>query len=438
LTSFSSPRRDTARSHPSLSPLAVAVMGISATLLVAAYTAYASPATVQGGWPPPLDLSQSGDSISRGPDLSLAENGDLHVIWMQPQGATITVYHAGSDDRGSNWSYSVPLAPASTDRLEAAMDVDPYGIAHVVWIEHPGSFQLRYAMLWEGSWEGMAGINETGPVTYMVAPDVVATPDFVHAVWSETAPAGFQTDIFYSRSEGGGSWSPATTTVETPLTSLNSAIAADATGNLHLVWEENSTPREIYYISGTVGTTRTVWSLPITVSAGLTQTATTPDIVVGSDGTVHIVFGVNVYEQQYVQDIYYASFPMSDALGVSATLIPGSRVKVSQLLPTFASPAVALFGDDQLHVAWNGWRAGDYANSDRIYYAVSENGGVSWSEPVPVSPKDSWPDGFPSLAADEKFVHVVWQEKVSNTDQDIYYTKRFPVRAPLPLVLKAF
>jgi hypothetical protein len=428
------------RARESLGPLAAAVTGICGTLLVAAYTAYASPATVQGGWPPPLDLSQSGSSTSRGPDLALAQNGDLHVIWMQPQGATITVYHAGSDDQGSNWSYSVPLAPAGADRLQAAMDVDPYEIAHVVWVEHPGDFELCYAILCEGTWESMPSITHTNFLTYIGAPDVVVTPDFVHAVWSETRsdPTGSQLDVFYSRSEGGGPWSPATTTVETPLTSLNPSIAADATGNLHLVWEENSTPREIYYISGTVYTTDTVWHTPVTVSEGLTQTATTPDIVVGSDGTVHIVFGVDVYAQQYVQDIYYASFPMSEAVGVSATLIPGSRVKVSQLLPTFASPAVALFGDDQVHVAWNGWRPGDYADSDRIYYAVSEDGGVSWSEPVPVSPKDIWPDGFPSLAADEKFVHIVWQEKVSSTDQDIYYTRRFPVKASLPLVLKAF
>jgi hypothetical protein len=431
------------RSRPSLSPLAAAVIGISGTLLVAGYTAYASPAAVQGGWPPPVDLSQSGDSISRAPDLALAQDGVLHVIWTDPRWITFTVYHAGSDDQGRNWSYSVPLTPSSSAMLDPAMDVDPYGIAHVVWVEHPGGFELRYATLWEGTWEEIPWITYTSflSYTYILAPDVVATPDFVHAVWSETAPGGFQTDIFYSRSEGGGPWSPATTTVETPFTSLNSSMAADATGNLHLVWEENSTPstpREIYYISGTVEATRTVWSKPITVSAGLTQTATTPDIAVGSDGIVHIVFAVNVDKQKYVQDIYYASFRITEAAGVSATLIPGSRVKVSQLLPTFASPAVALFGDDQVHVAWNGWRAGDYADSDRIYYAISEDGGVSWSEPVPVSPKDGWPDGFPSLAADGTFVHVVWQEKVSSTDQDIYYTRRFPVRAPLPLVLKAF
>jgi len=421
----------------SVRPLAAAVIGISVTLVAATYTAHASHVAAQGGWPPPLDLSQSGGSTSRGPDLARAQNGDLHVIWMEPGGVTFTVYHAGSDDQGSNWTHSVPLTPSGNHRVEAAMDVDAYGTVHIVWQETPGDYQLWYAVLSGDSWEEKTMITETNrPI---VSPDMVTTQDFVHTVWSEMVfgPTGSQLDVFYSRSEVGGAWSPATTTVETRASSLNARVAAEPAGDLHVVWEENASPHQIYYISGTVGTTETAWSMPITVSVGLTQTATTPDIVVGSDNTVHVVFGVNVENQQYVQDIYYASFPITDQGVVSATLIPGSRVKVSQLLPTFSSPAVALFGSDQVHVAWNGWKAGGYSDSDRIYYAVSEDGGLSWSEPVPVSPKDIWPDGFPSLTADAEFVHVVWQEKVSNTDQDIYYTRRFPVRIPLPLALKA-
>jgi len=421
----------------SLSPLAAAVIGISVTILAATYTAHASRVAAQGGWPPPLDLSQSGDETSRGPELAMAQSGDLHVIWMEPGGVTFTVYHAGSDDQGSNWTYSVPLTPAGSNRHNAAMDVDQYGILHSVWVEGTGLDQLWYAQLSGGSWQEMAMITQTK--SFMMAPDVVVTPDFAHTVWYANGPTGFQFDVFYSRSEAGGAWSPATTTVETRFSSRSPRVAADPAGDLHLVWEENTSPSEIYYISGTVETAETVWSIiPVTVSAGLPMTATTPHIVVGSDNTVHVVFGVDVENQQYVQDIYYASFPVTDSGVVSATLIPGSRVKVSQMLPTFASPAVALFGSEQVHVAWNGWKAGDYSDSDRIYYAVSEDGGLSWSDPVPVSPRDRWPDGFPALAADGQFVHLVWQEKVSSIDQDVYYTRRFPVRIPLPLALKAF
>ena len=426
----------------SVRPLAAAVMGICVTLLAATYTAQASYVAAQGGWPPPFDLSQSVDETSIGPDLAMAQNGDLHVIWMEPGGVTFTVYHAGSDDQGSNWVYSVPLTPADNHRYEAAVDVDQLGVVHAVWREQPGDHQLWYGQLLRGSWKETM-ITQTEMITrYVQSPGVVVTADFLHAVWSETNfGLGSQLDVFYSRSESGGEWSPATTTVETKATSLGSRVAADTAGNLHLVWQESpmGKPYQIYYISGTVETgesAETVWSMPITVSAGLTQTATTPDIAVGSDNTVHVVFGVNVENEPDVQDLYYASFPVTDAEVVSATLIPGTRVKVSGLLPNYASPALAVLGTDEVHVAWNGMIGDDYA--DRIYYVVSKDGGASWSDPVPVSPRDTEPHGFPSLAVDGVFVHVVWQEKVSDTDEDILYTRRFPISLSLPLTLKAY
>jgi hypothetical protein len=424
----------------SVRPLAAAVIGISVTLLAATYTAHASHVAAQGGWPPPLDLSQSGGSTSRGPDLVMGQEGDLHVIWMEPEGVTFTVYHAGSDDQGSNWTYSVPLTPAGKGRYEAAMDMYQPGVIHVVWREQPGDDEVWYGQLVGGSWVETGTVTQTNVINRLIySPDIVATSGFVHAVWSEMVygPLGSsQLDVFYSRSESGDSWSPATTTVETDRFSVGCRIAADPEGNLHVVWEENTEPPQIYYISGTVGTEETVWSMPITVSGGLPVTATTPAVVVGSDHTVHVVFGLDVENQKDVQDVYYASFPVTDTDGISATLIPHSRVRISHLLPTYASPAVTLVGTDEVHVAWNGMIGDDYA--DRIYYVVSKDGGASWSDPVPVSPRNSESDGFPSLAADERFVHVVWEERVSGTDHDINYARRFPVRLSLPLGLKAF
>ena len=270
-------------------------------------------------------------------------------------------------------------------------------------------------------------------------PDVELTGVWVHAIWSESnpQPGGVSKfDVYYSRSEGGSDWTLPGLAADSKQSSLRARVDSDGNGDLHVVWEENSSPREILYISGTVGMTETVWSLPITLSTGLTENATAPDIIVGSDDQVHVVFSVDVENQEHVQDVYYAGFEVGDTGSISPTLIPGSRVDISQLLPTFASPAVTLFGTDQVHVAWNGLMNADY--SDRIYYVVSEDGGLTWSEPVPASPRDSWPDGFASLAVDDEFVYLVWQEKVSGVDQDIYYTRRFPVRITLPLGLQAY
>jgi len=424
--------------------LVVAAASTLLFLLIAGLTAWASSLSDEGGWPPAIELSQSGSSTSRGPTLLQQDDGSLHAFWMQQAATTdtlrYTVYHASSADAGGNWSHTIPLTPTTTDRFEAAADLDEYGGLRLVWRESPGEHEVWYGQLWGGNWEERVRIAATESVTNIVGPDVEVAGDWIHAVWSqetlgETGSNPYE--VFYSRSEGGEVWSAPDLAAATGRTSLQLRIAADQHDNLHVVWWEDAKPREIMYISGTVYvTTDTVWSTPITLSWGLSESAATPFIAVGSDDVVHVAFGVDVKDQVHVQDVYYTRFPISDTSNISATLIPGSRVDISQLLPTYASPAIALMGPDNLHLAWNGRQGGDY--SDRIYYSASQDGGTTWSDPVPATLRDSWPDGFASLAADGQFVYLLYQQKVSGADQDIHYTKRFPIRSPLALALKAY
>jgi hypothetical protein len=423
--------------------LTIALTGPVVLVLLAGVTALASPLRIDGGWPAPTEVSQSGDSESRGPDLALGDDGTLHVSWMQRSPLTFTLFYASSTDGGENWSLTVPLTPSGVHRYEGAMDIDDYGGRHLIWHEAPGEYQVWYAQLLDTGWEERAMISATESLTtYVVGPDLEAAGDWIHALWSEkTFGAGgtSKLDLLYSRSEGGEVWTAPTIAAQTDETSQQLRIAADGNDNIHVVWQENARapdPREVMYISGTVYTTDTVWSAPITVSVGLTQSAATPNIAVGGDDVVHVVFGVDVKDQQHHQDVYYVRFPIWDTGSISPTLIPDSRVHISQLLPTDASPAIALYGSDQVYVAWNGMQTGDFA--DRIYYSSSQDGGTTWSEPVPATPRDSWPDGLPGLAADGEFVYLLFLEKVSALDQDIYFTKRFPISAPLPVALKTY
>jgi hypothetical protein len=214
-------------------------------------------------------------------------------------------------------------------------------------------------------------------------------------------------------------------------------MAVDTNEDLHLVWQENISPtNEIMYISGTVDAGQTTWFSPITVSADLGLNTTTPDIVVGNDEVVQIVFAADVAGQPDTQDVYYARFPISNTGNISSTVIQGSRVVVSQQLPTWASPSVALDGENNVHVVWNGMKGADIW--DRIYYAMSEDQGVSWSPPTAISPDDAWSDGFPAIATDGTLAHVAWQQKASGTDNDIYYAHSLPIIRYAALALKDY
>ena len=148
------------------------------------------------------------------------------------------------------------------------------------------------------------------------------------------------------------------------------------------------------------------------------------------------MFAVDVAGQIDTQDVYHASFPISNTDDISPTLVGESRVLVSQQLPTYASPVIACDGPDDLHLVWNGIRGSDIW--DRIYYAVSHDGGATWSQPLAVSPDDAWPDGFPTLATDGTLCHVAWQQKELGSDNDIYYSHSLPFVWHLVLALKDY
>jgi hypothetical protein len=122
---------------------------------------------------------------------------------------------------------------------------------------------------------------------------------------------------------------------------------------------------------------------------------------------------------------------------VSATLLPGSQVDVSRLVPYYPSPSIALIGTTQVHLVWNGAMSGDL--SDRVYYSMSDDQGEHWSEPVPISSGSApWAQGFAAIASDANLLHVAWQRQESTSDHDIDYSRHFPVARVLPLAFKSY
>ena len=78
-----------------------------------------------------------------------------------------------------------------------------------------------------------------------------------------------------------------------------------------------------------------------------------------------------------------------------------------------------------------------WLSKDLIYYAVSHDGGASWSEPLAISDDDAWADGFPSIATDGTLVHVAWQQKQGDAN-DVYYTHSLPFELHLGIGLKDY
>lgn len=414
--------------------LSLATLASCAVMLFAAFVAQAgSPLRV--GWMIPLEVSQSGNARSMAPQTEVDGSGHIHLIWMDDTPGQADLYYVKSTDQGITWSEGEYVTTTLMSK-DGSVALGSSGTIHACWWEESlGDYRLWHAQRTASGWSLPATVVMTteSEISY---PAIAEAAGDLHVVWSNK-PSYDGPSLYYSRKPtSDGAWSDATVIADTAPMSLYARMAVDTTDNLHVVWQEYTLPYEIMYVSGTVGT-QTTWSTPITLSAALAQNATTPAIHVDDvHSVVHIVFAVDVEGLEETQDVYHVSFPVSNTENISPTVIPESRSRISQELPTYACPSIALDSADNVHVAWNGVRGSDLW--DRIYHVLSDDQGESWCQPMAISPDDAWPDGYPTMATDGTLVHVAWQQKGIIPDNDIYYSHSLPICSLLPLALKDY
>ena len=413
--------------------LTLAMVSSCIVILAATVLAQAS-SPLRLGWVIPQDVSQSGVVASRGPHIVADGSGYLHLIWMDDRTGQGDPYYVRSEDHGNTWSNAEHVDTTLASQ-QGSFAVDITGTIHACWRDHEtGQSYLKYAQRSPGTWLQETIVPTTSDIQ---EPSIASTADYLHVVWSNKPQVKYYNLYYTRRPTGDGAWDNPTVITDTGSASVHARVALDRSENLHVVWQEHvTTTSEIMYISGTVVAGQTTWSDPITLTADLSPDATSPHVVVGDDNMVHIAFGVDVAGQDYTYDLYYAIFPVSNTENISPTVIPGSRVFVSRELPTYASPSIALDGSDNVHVVWNGIRGTD--SSDRIYYAMSDDSGASWSQTMAISPDDDWADGFATIATDGTLVHVAWQQRGLGDDSDIYYVRGFPIITYFSLALKDY
>jgi hypothetical protein len=182
------------------------------------------------------------------------------------------------------------------------------------------------------------------------------------------------------------------------------AIAADSSGKIHLIWDDD-TPgqREIYYKRSTdEGIT---WE----VTRRLTWTSNEsldPAIAVNSSDQIHVVWADSTLGNF---EIYYKS---SADGGLSWT--PAKRL--TWTLGSSEEPAIAVDSNNQIMVVWS---EGNWNNRE-IFSRRSLDGGAQWG---PVSRLTWMPGGcsLPAVAIDASDkIHLVWAAG-SYSDTYIYY-----------------
>jgi hypothetical protein len=178
-------------------------------------------------------------------------------------------------------------------------------------------------------------------------------------------------------------------------------LEADANGRLMVVYNQEVTPgvENPFYSQSLDGGAS--WTTPSSIhSSGETSHEVT--LAFDNNNVPHAVWRT----EKKILHAKKSGWP------TAATTIVAATNKV-------LSPAVAVDGNNRLHVVWS-------QQDNKIYYSRSQDGGANWSAPVALSGATD-KSVLPSIAADQGGnVHVVWQERISSPTGfrfEIHYKK---------------
>ena len=431
----------------------------TAALALAGLMLVATSAAADTGWSdwpsrPPANLSNSDIDQARRPAIVAGPPGRLLVVWRdQPLGGGEDgwLYARTTQDDGETWSQTETIT-ITTDEIFPPDGLSVEGQFLVTWAQRavPGDRVVVYeARKGADRWtiHPIPGPNSDAPTR----PHLTVAGGQLHLIFSANRSPGDPTDLFHtSRPLTATEW-PTATVFFTHTAFLGGsqfpAVVAGSDGaTLHLVWEEkqSAVERTILYMSGTVTASGTViWSPPVTLSEGITLSVN-PAIAAGATGDLHVVWGENADQGQYVRYVRY------DATE-GRWLLPSVRVSdvpmlLNQIDPADLTPHVAVFEGSQTQVCitWHGFRESDPPpGAEEIWVSCSTDGGKTWSTPRNVSRSPDAVSIMPWTTFDDQGrLHVVWEERIRSEETDtyyeIFYTRGFNRSVFLPLVLRGW
>ncbi len=174
---------------------------------------------------------------------------------------------------GQNWSTPAPVVTsAGTDSAQLALAYDNNNVAHLIWEEpNDGLYHIAYK---NGSW-GASRLIASESMRLFGTSISALSPQVIDVAWATRTSLTENPNIYHSRStDGGDTWSTPVPVTQSQATSRSPQIVHDASGNLHLVWQERTAGGgdEIRYAGGLP------WTQPAVVSPANHEQARRPSL----------------------------------------------------------------------------------------------------------------------------------------------------------------
>jgi BNR repeat-like domain len=344
---------------------------------------------------------------SQYPVIALDSSGKIHVVWEDSTPGNAEIYYNKSKDGGATWTTSKRLTWTSTYSHRPALGVDLSGGLHVFWDDDAaGNTEIYHKRSTDGgdAWTAARRLTWTTGHSFVPAMAVDSSGD-LHVVWSDATPGNHE--IYHKKStDQGATWTTSHRITWNAGFSISPKIGADSSGNLHVVWQDDTPGHwEVYYARSANGGASWTASRRLTWSSVL---SCYPAIGVDSFGRLHVVWQGSAFGNGE------AFYKKSANGGTSWT----ASQRLSWTAGTSGWPTLTVDSWDDLHVVWDDDTPGNF----EIYYKKSTDAGANWT----ANRRLSWTSGYswePSVAVDVSgVVQVVWYDNTAG-NWEIYYKK---------------
>jgi hypothetical protein len=282
---------------------------------------------------------------------------------------------------------------------------------HVVWYdERDGNPEIYYKRSTDGGISWGADTRLTNINCDKYDPTIVVSGSIVHIAWTDSRNGSTNGEIYYKRSEDGGStWGADTRLTNAPLSSESPSMAISGPV-LHLVWYDwRNDPMgngysDIYYKCSTDG--GLTWGPDIRLTSDPHNFYSGFPCVAVSGSVVHVAWED---DRNGNYDVYYKN-------STDGGLTWGAETQLTNDPAGQSDPCLSVSGS-VVHVVWHDNR---YSyNEYEIFYKRSTDGGITWGTDTRLTndPNDS---GYPTIASSGSYVHVVWEDN-RDGNYEIYY-----------------
>src|SRR5216684_2831060 len=224
--------------------------------------------------------------------------------------------------------------------LTPQMAADTSGNINAVWEDDTANnSNILFSRSMDGGVTFSTPTNVSKSSGFSFSPRIaVDTNGGVNVVWVDNTP-GHQT-IFFSRStDGGVTFSTPVNISNDPSDSANPQIAVDATGNISVVWENDTINLGVFYAHSTDGGVSFSSRLPLTTN---TNGSFGPQLAVDANGNISVVCVDNSPGH------FAIFFTRSSDNGTTFSTAKG----ISNTSGDSANPQLAVDASGNVHVVW--------------------------------------------------------------------------------------